>query len=42
VIQHNIQHNLSKKEVDEVAKISSEILWQYLSPQSKSPQQKHP
>ena len=38
VIQHNIQHNLSKKEVDEVAKISSEILWRYLSPQSKSPQ----
>ena len=32
VIQHNIQHNLSKKEVDEVAKISSEILWRYLSP----------
>ena len=38
VIQHNIQHNLSKQEVDEVAKISSEILWRYLSPQSKSPQ----
>ena len=37
VIQHNIQHNLSKKEVDEVAIISSEILWRYLSPQSKSP-----
>ena len=37
VIQHNIQHNLSKKEVDEVATISSEILWRYLSPQSKSP-----
>ena len=38
VIQYNIQHNLSKKEVDKVAKISSEILWRYLSPQSKSPQ----
>ena len=37
-IQHNIQHNLSKKEVDAVAKIFSEILWRYLSPQSKSPQ----
>ena len=37
VIQHNIQHNLSEKEVDEVATISSEILWRYLSPQSKSP-----
>ena len=29
-IQHNIQYNLSKKEVDEVAKISSEIPWRYL------------
>ena len=38
VIQHNIHNNLSKKEVDEVAKISSEILWRYLSPQSKFPQ----
>ncbi|MGA0404901.1 MAG: hypothetical protein ACO3O4_07065, partial [bacterium] len=38
VIQHNIQHNLSEKEVAEVATISSEILWRYLSPQSKSPQ----
>ncbi|MDG2196523.1 MAG: TetR/AcrR family transcriptional regulator [SAR324 cluster bacterium] len=38
MIQHNIQHNLSEKEVDEVATISSEILWRYLSPQSKSPQ----
>ena len=38
VIQHNIQHNLSKKEVDAVAKIFSEILWRYFSPQSKSPQ----
>ena len=34
VIQHSIKYNLSKKEVDEVAKISSEILWRYLSPQS--------
>ena len=38
VIQHNIQHKLSEKEVAEVATISSEILWRYLSPQSKSPQ----
>ena len=38
VIQHNIQHNLSEKEVAEVATISSEILWRYLSPQSKFPQ----
>ena len=38
VIQHNIQHNLPEKEVAEVATISSEILWRYLSPQSKSPQ----
>jgi AcrR family transcriptional regulator len=34
VIQHNIKHNLSKKELDEVATISSEILWCYLSPRS--------
>ena len=38
VIQHSIKYNLSKKEVDEVAKISSEILWRYLSPQSTPPQ----
>jgi len=38
VIQHNIQHKLSEKEVAEVSTISSEILWRYLSPQSKSPQ----
>ena len=38
VIQHNIQHKLSEKEVAEVATMSSEILWRYLSPQSKSPQ----
>ena len=38
VIQHNIQHKLSEKEVAEAATISSEILWRYLSHHSKSPQ----